>query len=115
MSDHGMKSFEKRLARIDEIHAAGGAFEATGALGRSYFDSMRPRARRAVPFKAIALLFIGALLFKGAVFAQLGAETYDARVATLEQGAIAEQVGAWVLHADPATREIGTLLHGLLY
>ena len=115
MSDHGLKSFEKRLARIDRIHAAGGAFEATGALGRSYFDSMRPRSRRAIPFRAIALLFVGALLFKGAIFAQLGAETYDARVGALAQGTLPEQVGAWVLHADPVTRGIGDLLHGLLY
>ena len=115
MSDQGLKSFESRLAQIDKIHAAGGAFEATGALGRAYFDSVRPKPRKHLPLRAIALLFFGALLFKGALFAQIGAEAYDTRVATLASGSMVEQIGGWVLKADPATQVIGGLIHAILF
>lgn len=114
MSNSGLKTFEHRLARIDKIHQAGGAFEATGALGRSYFDSVRKKERRPLPLRALALLFLGALLFKAAVFAQVGPQVYDARIAELAQGNTAEKVGAWVLKADPATQVLGGMLKSIL-
>lgn len=110
MVDTKLKTFENRLARIDQIHAAGGAFEASGSLGRSYFDSVRPNARKAFPWRGVALIFLGALLLKGTLLAYLGQGIYDARVAELAKGSIFEQAGAWVLHADTATRVIAGLL-----
>lgn len=110
MSDMGLKTFENRLERIDKIHAAGGAFEATGALGRSYFDSVRPKGRKVIPLRALALLLGGVLVFKAAVFAQLGGAVYQERIAALGQGNMAEQAGAWVLTADPITQILGALI-----
>lgn len=114
MSNSGLKNFESRLARLDKIHAAGGAFEATGALGRSYFDSVREKERKSFPIRGLALFFSGALLFKAAIFAQAGAVVYNQRVEMLAQGNIAEQVGAWVLKADPVTQALGGLLAAVL-
>lgn len=108
-------SFERRLARIDQIHAAGGGFEATGTLGRAYFDSHRPKERRAFPWRGLALVFLGMLLFKGAILAQVGPETYAHRVAVLAEGNTAEQLGAWVLRADAPTEFIAAQLHSLLH
>ena len=107
--------FEDRLARIDRIHAAGGAFEATGALGRAYFDSHRPKERRHFPWRALAMLFLGMLLFKGAILAQVGPQIYASRVASLAEGTLAEQVGAWVLKADAPTEFIAAQLRALLF
>lgn len=115
MSDTGLKTFESRLARIDEIHAAGGAFEATGALGRSYFDSVRQKERKPFPLRGLALFFGGALLFKAAVLAQLGGVVYNERVAALAQGNLAEQIGAWVLKVDPLTQKLGGLISAILH
>ncbi|WP_444460779.1 hypothetical protein [Rhodobacter capsulatus] len=107
--------FEDRLARIDRIHAAGGAFEASGALGRAYFDSHRPKERRRFPWRAVAMLLLGMLLFKGAILAQVGQETYARRVEVLRQGSALEQAGAWVLQADAPTRFIASQLRALLF
>lgn len=115
MRDSGLKTFENRLARIDEIHAAGGAFEATGALGRAYFDAVRQKERKAFPLRGLALFFAGALLFKAALFAQLGDAVYTARVAALTEGNIAEQISAWVLKADPLTQKLGALIFAILH
>lgn len=115
MRDTGLKTFESRLSRIDEIHAAGGAFEANGALGRAYFDSIRTKQRRKFPLQAVAMVLAGALLFKATVLAKVGAEVYSARVEGLAQGNLAEQFGAWVLKADPATHWLATALRRLLF
>ncbi len=115
MRDSGLKTFETRLARIDRIHAAGGAFEASGALGRSYFDSVRPKERKAFPLRGLALFLGGVLLFKAAILAKVGAGVYDSRVGELALGNWAEQIGAWVLKADPATQWLAGVLHGLLF
>ncbi|WP_417809194.1 hypothetical protein [Thioclava sp.] len=115
MAKTDMNDFEKRLNRIDKIHEAGGAFEATGSLGRSYFDSMRPKSRRGLPLRGLALLVAGILLVKGMMLAQIGAEEYSNRVAILANGNMVEQIGAWVLHADPATRYIASVLSPLIH
>jgi len=115
MAKTDMNEFEKRLSRIDKIHEAGGAFEATGSLGRSYFDSMRPKSRRALPLRGLALLVAGILLVKGLMLARIGAEEYSNRVASLADGSAVEHIGAWVLHADPATRYIASVLTPLIH
>ncbi|KEO52705.1 hypothetical protein [Thioclava pacifica] len=115
MRDPQFNEFEKRLHRIDQIHQAGGAFEASGSLGRSYFDSVRPKARRTIPLRGIALLLAGVLLFKGLMLAEVGQEDYTARVTSLAEGSVFEQIGAWVMHADPATQMIARMIWPLLH
>lgn len=115
MRDPQFNEFEKRLHRIDQIHQAGGAFEASGSLGRSYFDSVRPKARRALPLRGVALVLAGALLFKGLMLAEIGQQDYNARVASLADGSIFERIGAWVMHADAATQAIAGVIWPLLH
>ena len=110
MAKTDLNDFEKRLNRIDQIHQAGGAFEASGSLGRSYFDSMRAKSRRGLPLRGLALLVGGILLCKGAMLAQIGATDYSERVDDLAKGNVGEQILAWVLHADPATRYVASIL-----
>ncbi len=114
MSNADRTSFERRLSRLDQIHAAGGAFEARGALGRSFFDARRQKEGRPLPLRAVAMVLAGALLFKGALLAQIGPETYDQRVSLLAQGNGLERVGAWVMRADAPTQWIAAQLGSLL-
>lgn len=110
MSDRNLKEFQHRLEKIEQIHKAGGAFEAAGALGRSYFDTMRPKPHRSLPLRALAMVLAGFLLLKAGLLAQIGSGPYDATLTTLAAGNWAEQMAAWVLQADPLTRHIAALL-----
>ena len=113
MTNETRPTFQDRLDRIEKINASGGAFEATGALGRSYFDAMRPPARRSLPWKGMTFFFAGALLFKGTVYAWLGA-AYDTRVAELAAGNPLERFGAWLMKAEPATHVVAAALRPFL-
>ena len=114
MSNADRTSFERRLSRLDQIHAAGGAFEARGALGRSFFDAHRPKEGKPLPLRAVAMVLAGGLLFKGALLAQIGPETYAQRVSDLARGNAIEKVGAWVMQADAPTQWIAAQVGRLL-
>jgi len=50
------------------------------------------------------LLFLGAFVFfKAFLVANLGPQTYDDRLARLNNGTVVEQAGAFVMQADPLT------------
>jgi hypothetical protein len=116
MADLNMRDFNKRLKRIDRIHKAGGAFEASGAIGRAFYTSMaRPRRRSASWLKPLAIVLAGVLLFKIAVYGQLGAATYDARIALLADGSSLDKVGAWMMTVDPVTQKLGDTIRTLVY
>lgn len=98
------REFGTRLKRIDRQHRklSGGFVTSVNHDGLIIAVPRRRRVR--VPFAGIALLAVGVIAFKGVVLSQLGAETYEARLATLSQGSTVEQMGAWVMQADPLTR-----------
>jgi hypothetical protein len=113
--DRGLRDFESRLGRIEKIHEAGGAFEANGALGRSYFDSVRPRPARHIPWRGLALIMAGTLLFKATLFAQIGEDAYNQRIAALAAGNIGEQSVAWVLDDGIFTQKRARFIRSFLY
>ncbi|MGO4853743.1 hypothetical protein [Phaeovulum sp. W22_SRMD_FR3] len=103
MADENLNSFQQRLSRIDGIHAEGGAFEATGMLGRRYFATAPVRRGRGGWLRAAGLVLAAVLVFKSGLLAYLGAGVYGERVAQLQRGGPVDQLGAWVLVADPVT------------
>lgn len=116
MSDLNMREFDRRLRRIDQIHKAGGAFEASGAIGRAYYTSLeRPRRRRLSILRPLALILGATLLFKAAIFGQLGQQTYEARIALLTEGSALDRIGAWVMTVDPITQKIGEQIRLIVY
>lgn len=101
--DRHQKEFDTRLKRIGRKHRqlAGGYVARVGDDG---LIVPRPRRRRVrVPFAGIALAALGIIALKGVFYAQLGPESYDARVASLAAGSQVERMGAWVMQADPLT------------
>ena len=115
MTDRNLREFETRLHRIEQIHQAGGAFEASGSLGRAYFDSMRAKQRRSFPLRASAMILCGALLLKAGVLAQIGVEAYEDKVATLAEGGPVQMATAWVLKTDPITRDIAGAIRRMIF
>jgi hypothetical protein len=51
----------------------------------------------------VALVLMTIIAIKAAVLANIGADTYAARIATLSQGDTADRIGAYILQADPLT------------
>lgn len=101
MTDPNMTDFYGRLARLQKAHAKGYAFEAPGALGRSFYHRPTPR-RRSVVLPILFLVVCGFLL-KGVLHYAVGAQSYQDRVATLVAGTGLAPVGGWLMQADPVT------------
>lgn len=101
--DRHQKEFDTRVRRLDRKHRR----LADGYVAAVSHDGLivpRPRRLRIrVPYAGIALLAIGLIGLKGIAHANLGAETYEARVAALSAGSQVERVGGWVMQADPLT------------
>lgn len=96
--------FDKRLKRIVRRHdriASGGAVKTVTSDG---LIVARPRVYKPkFPLKGLLAVIVLGFLFKGFVFASLGAEQYSERVIALGQGTVMEKAGAWIMQPDPAT------------
>ncbi len=116
MVDRNLQNFYGRIGRIQNIHDAGGGFEADGTLGMSFYNARRRRNRRRfgilAPLAVVAAVIVGV---KSAVHATIGQEVYDQRVAALAAGDTVEKAGAYVLRADPVTLVIADKIRQLLH
>lgn len=115
MVDRNLQSFYGRLGRIEQIHDAGGGFEAKGALGMSYYKSHRRPARRVGLLAPLVLVLMTVVAIKSAVYASIGPEAYATRIEGMREGSSVERVGAYVLQADPLTVMIAERVRTLLY
>ncbi len=115
MVDRNLQNFYGRIGRIQNIHDAGGGFEAEGTLGMSFYNAHRRRPRRRIgvlaPLAVVAATIVGV---KSAVHATIGDEVYRDRVAALSAGDNVERAGAYVLQADPVTLAISEKIRQLL-
>lgn len=103
MSNTQTQHFDKRLRRIHRHHRK---------LSHGYVTSVnhdgliiaRPRRHGPrFPWKGLMVTVALFLLFKGFLFANLGAATFGERVEKLNSGTIVEKAGAFAMQADPAT------------
>ena len=106
MSDPNLANFYGRIARIERAHAKGYGFEANGTLGRSHY--FRPVRQRRPLLRLTIFAFVCVFGLKGAILYNLGAESYDARVARLQTGKDFDKLGAWFMQADPVTIWVAT-------
>ena len=101
MTDPNLTDFYGRVSRIQRARAKGYGFEAPGTLGRSYY--YRPQAKRRSILGPVLFLLICAFLMKGAIYHNVGADSYKSRVAALMAGQGIDSVGGWLMQADPVT------------
>jgi hypothetical protein len=59
------------------------------------------------------LVLVGLIAFKGFLHFQIGATTYDERVARLADGNAVEKIGAYAMTADPVTVWISSQIESL--
>lgn len=106
MSDPNLTDFYGRVARIERARAKGYGFEANGALGRSHY--LRPTRQRRPMLRVMIFVLVCVFGLKGAILYDVGAESYQARVARLQTGADFDKLAAWFMQADPVTRWVAT-------
>lgn len=102
MAEANYAKFSKRMRLIEKRHRK----MSHGYVQMVERDGLlvpiaRRKARRHFPLRGLAITLALFLLFKAGLMMQLGAATYDDRVAKLAAGTSVEQVGAWVMTADP--------------
>lgn len=105
--------FEKRLGRIVRDHQR----MTQGVVHVMRQDGLivaRPRVYNPkFPLRGLILLIGTALLFKGYIYASIGAGSYQERVAQLAEGSMVEKAGAWIMQADVATIAVAQVLNSL--
>ena len=102
MTDPNLTDFYGRVARIQKMRAKGYGFEATGTLGRSYYHrAAAPKRSFLVP---VLFMVFCAVMMKGAIYYNVGAASYNDRVAALMQGEGFDRLGGWIMQADPVTQ-----------
>lgn len=106
--DPKIKEFNGRIARIHKARAKGYGFEAAGTLGRSFYT--RPRRRNLSLMKPLLVTLMVAVTAKALIHWNLGPDTYQARVDSLQQGEGFDRLGGWLMAADPMTLAISGFL-----
>ena len=61
----------------------------------------------------VAMILASVVTMKAVVHANVGADSYNHRIALLAEGDGADKIGAWVLSADPITVALSEFLRGL--
>ena len=100
MDDPNLTDFYGRVSRIQKARALGLGFEAPGTLGRSHY--YQPRSRRRSMIGPVLFILLSAMVLKGAIYNQIGAESYNERVSALMAGDSAQRIGGWLMQEDPA-------------
>ena len=101
MSDPNLSDFYGRVSRIQLARAKGQGFEAPGTLGRSFYS--HPKVRRRSIIGPVLFLLVCAVLLKGTIHHNVGAASYDERVAGLMAGEGVDWIGGWLMQPDAAT------------
>lgn len=105
--------FQKRLRKIVRSHQRMNHGVAH-VMREDGLIVARPRVYNPkFPLRGLLLLIGAALLFKGYIYASLGATVYDERVAQLAEGQIIEKAGAWIMQADILTVTVGQFLNSI--
>lgn len=114
MAHANFQEFDKRMARILREHEKLSKGYVT-KVTRDGLIVAKPRRRvlSLAPLRFLLLLLVAAMVFKIFFYIQMGAEVYNARVATLAVGTQVEKVGAYLLQADPVTVAISEKLKAL--
>lgn len=104
MSASQYDEFDRRMRRITRRHSQ----LSHGYVTTVNSDGMvvaKPRRRSARgTLRGVALVVLVLMVFKGFLYAELGAGAYEQRVAALSEGSAFEKAGAFVMVADPVTK-----------
>ena len=103
MPSRQQQQFSKRMSRITQRHSRL-SHGYTTAVSEDGLMVAKPKMRgRGATLRGVAIMAAVIVVFKAAVYANLGPVEYNARVEGLAEGNLVEQGGAFVMTADPLT------------
>lgn len=101
------QDFNARLNAVDGKHSKLVRRGYTTRVDKNGIIIAKPkRARLRFPLKGVFLLVLSFLCFKAFMLVANGPDTYNDRLALLQNGTVVEAMGAKLLAVDPATRFI---------
>ncbi|MDA8585642.1 hypothetical protein N9L47_05135 [Rhodobacteraceae bacterium] len=103
MSVSQFDEFDRRMSRISRRHTKLSRGYVTKVMDDGMMVAKPRRKTRMGTARALAILLLVMVLFKGVLHAQLGAAEYQQRIAALASGTAVEKAGAFVMTADPGT------------
>lgn len=103
MSASQYDEFDRRVRRISRRQTRLSHGYVTTVTDDGMIVAKPKRKRNGTTLRALAMLVLVLMMFKGVLHGRLGAAEYESRIATLASGSIIEQAGAVVMSADPLT------------
>jgi hypothetical protein len=101
------EDFNARIGAVDKDKSNVLRRGYTTKIDKNGIIVVKPRAKRLrLPIKGVVFLIAGFLCLKALMLSANGPDTYNDRLATLENGNVIETVGARVLGIDPVTQLI---------
>lgn len=113
MGEH-IGEFRSRLSRLERKYKGMSAGYDAKLRSDGLIVITPRRAKRRQFLMPVLIFVLGFMLFKGFLLMSLGPDSYDERVARLQEGTSVEQVGAFVMQADPVSEVIATQMGSVL-
>ncbi|WP_136634681.1 hypothetical protein [Pseudooceanicola onchidii] len=110
--DRRLEQLEEKKAALDEGHRL--SVDDTGLMKLIPTGARRRQIGRMIPLRAMMIMAVVVLCFKGFLLYRLGFGVYTAKVAGMAQGDTMDRVGAYLMQVDPVTLWIYEVLHFLL-
>lgn len=99
------EDFHSRVGKVDKARNKLVRRGYTSRVDKNGIIIAKPKARRFhFPFKGLVLLVLGFFGFKALMLSSAGPDTYNDRLATLQNGNAIEAMGAKALSVDPVTQ-----------
>lgn len=103
MATRQQEQFSKRMSRISQRHSKLSRGYTAAVTDDGLVVAKPERRGRGATLRGLLIMIATIIVFKAAIYANLGATEYNNRVEGLKAGNIVEQGGAVVMTADPLT------------
>lgn len=108
--------FSLRLRRLDAKRKASARGSRSAFIDNDGYVIVRGyREKRGIPYTGLLILLVGFFGLKGALMAQMGEATYEAKMEELRQAeSPVASVGVWTLQPDPVSNLVAAHLRDIL-